>query len=132
MKLIHCFTLLVLFSSGVVSAELYENCKIKYESKHDVEECLNNLIEEQKKELKVLLAETNVIVVSQEEYHISPGLSAGFAKEQVAFENYMDLHCELYLGAIGAYMGTGSAVSSLECQSKMLHQRIEALQSVVQ
>ena len=122
--------LLIFISAITVAKSQSEVCDSKYKSKYDVETCINNVVNEKRRELKVVLSEVNAIVVAQEEYHISPGLSKEFKIEQESFKNYMNSHCSLYLGAIGANMGTGSAISSLKCEEIILSQRIEALRII--
>ncbi|EDQ00986.1 lysozyme inhibitor LprI family protein [Shewanella benthica] len=122
--------LLIFVSAITVAKSQSEVCDSKYKSKYDVETCINNVVNEKRRELKVVLSEVNAIVVAQEEYHISPGLSKEFKIEQESFQNYMNSHCSLYLGAIGANMGTGSAIFSLKCEEIILSQRIEALRII--
>ncbi|NMP03673.1 ribose-5-phosphate isomerase [Pseudoalteromonas arctica] len=118
--------ILVLLSSSAFANNELSVCE-SHQSKYEKQSCLNQLIEEKKRDLRVITAEVNAIVVSQEETGISRGLGKEFSLNTENFKTYLNSHCSLYLGAIGANMGTGSVVASMECEYVMLEQRIKAL-----
>lgn len=127
MKKIICFSLVALAFNAYADVE---DCSLKNKSKYEEESCLADLVEEQESELKVVLAEVNAVVVGQEEYKIAPGLTKDLQKNLQDFENYKNSFCNLYLGATGASMGTGGYSASLECEAKVLKQRIQLLRSI--
>jgi hypothetical protein len=127
MKKIICFSLVALSFNAYANIE---DCSSKNKSKHEVETCFADLVEQLKSELKVVLAEVNAVVVGQEEYKIAPGLTNDLQENLKDFENYKNSFCSLFLGAIGANMGTGGYSASLECEAKVLTQRIQLLRSI--
>ena len=118
--------ILVLFSSCAFANNELSVCE-SHQSKYEKQSCLNQLIEEKKRDLRVITAEVNAIVVSQEETGISRGLGKEFSLNTENFKTYLNSYCSLYLGATGANMGTGSVVASMECKYVILEQRIKAL-----
>jgi hypothetical protein len=118
--------ILVLLSSSAFANNELSVCE-SHQSKYEKQSCLNQLIEEKKRDLRIITAEVNAIVVSQEETGISRGLGKEFSLNTENFKTYLNSHCSLYLGATGANMGTGSVVASMECEYVMLEQRIKAL-----
>ena len=119
--------MLAFLSTGVFAKNEVTDCESSYKSKLKIESCINKAIETKKRDLRVVLADVNAVVVGQEEYHISPGLSKEFSLNNKNYKAYLDSFCSLYLGAIGANMGTGSVIASLKCEYIMLDQRIKAL-----
>ncbi|PKG77085.1 ribose-5-phosphate isomerase [Shewanella sp. Actino-trap-3] len=127
MKKFICFSLVALAFNSYAEVE---ECSWENKSKYQVESCLADLVEERKSELKVVLAQVNAVVVGQEEYKVAPDLTKVFQKNSQDFENYKNSFCNLYLGATGANMGTGSYSTALECEAKVLKQRIQLLRII--
>lgn len=123
--------LLALVSGSAYAKNDLAVCESHF-SKYEQEECITELIEEKKRDLRVTMASINAVVVGQEEYGISPGLSEDFNVNNEKYKAYSDSFCSLYLGAIGANMGTGSVIASMKCEFTMLEQRIKALDFITQ
>ncbi|TMO79293.1 ribose-5-phosphate isomerase [Pseudoalteromonas sp. S3776] len=123
--------MLALLSSSVFAKSELSVCE-SHKSKYKVEACINQAIAEKKRDLRVAMADINAVVVGQEEYGVSPGLSKEFSVNNKNYKAYLDSFCSLYLGATGANMGTGSVIASMKCEYIMLDHRIKALNFIKQ
>ncbi|MGR5070328.1 hypothetical protein [Vibrio alfacsensis] len=107
-----------------------DECSWENNTKYQFESCLVDLVKQRESDLKIISAKVNAVVVGQEEFGIAPNLSEEFKQNTEQFDNYRESFCNLYLKAVGAHMGGSSYISTLECEAKVLNQRIELLRTI--
>ena len=125
------YILFTFVALSFTSTSQAEECSWENRTKYEVESCLVDLVDTRERDLKVMLARVNTVVVSQEEYRVSPNLSKDFEQDTKVFESYRNSFCNFYSRALGAHMGTGLYSTSLECKARVLQQRIALLRTIV-
>ncbi|MCS0455062.1 hypothetical protein ND933_13725 [Vibrio diabolicus] len=124
--------MLVAVSNGVYSGGLLDQCWPEGKSKYFAEQCLDDLVLDKQRQIKILNAKLDVHVLERESDQYTDafkGLSQTHKQERLSFNTYLNDHCSTYVDTINGGLGTGMKLSTLECEAMILEQRINVLQS---